>query len=389
MNSVNDSVQKDLQNILYNIHVYPTYAVKIPYKDKRPVSATTLNKANETRKAIREQNEKFFADTGQLPPVMSTRAISRLKNSINWLISSAKNKTVFSKSNGKSYSFKVNFITLTIPTLDHNISDAHFKSKLLHNFISAARYRFNMYNFVWKVETQKNGNIHAHLTTDVFTDHKAVRAIWNKILQEHGVIDAYQKKHSGLSEEQYVSMYVNDEQTNIVQLRKAYKNGVESNWKNPNSTDVHAVHKVKDLGAYLAKYFAKSDDDRRRIKGRVWSCSYSLSSKNKLVLEEFSAIEQGYSNELNNPAVKSKDIIVENKVTGSKYVAGCIYFYKIADWGKVLRGSLFSEFNEFRWKIRNNLSNTYFIDETIEEYVYSEGLEPSIDLSDFVPIKAN
>jgi hypothetical protein len=242
-----------------------------------------------------------------------------------------------------------------------------------------------MYNFVWKVETQKNGNIHAHLTTDVFTDHKVVRSIWNKILNEYGVIDKYNEKHKDLSEEQYVSMYANAEQTNIIQLRKAYKNGVDSNWKNPNSTDVHAVHKVKDLGAYLAKYFAKSDDDRRRIKGRVWSCSYSLSSKNKLILEEFSQIEQGYSTQLNNPVVKSKEIIVENKTTGSKYVAGCIFFYKLSDWGKVLRGSLLSEFNEFRWRIRHNLSNTYLIDESVDEYVYNEGLDPSIDLSDFVP----
>lgn len=387
MNALNDSIQKDLQNILYNIHVYPTYAVKIPYREKKVVSSSTLEKANETRKAIREQNAKFFEESGQLPPVMSTRAIARLKNSINWLIASAKNKTVFSKSTGKSYSFKVNFITLTIPTLDHGITDHQFKSKLLHNFISAARYRFGMYNFVWKVETQKNGNIHAHLTTDVFTDHKAVRSIWNKILQEHGVIEKYHLKHKYLSEDEYISMYLNDDQSNVFQLKKAYKNGVENNWMNPNSTDVHAVHKVKDLGAYLAKYFGKSEDDRRRIKGRVWSCSYSLSSKNKLVLEEFSQLEQGYSTELNNPVVKSKEIIVENKTTGSKYVAGCIFFYKLSDWGKILKGSLLAEFNDFRWKIRSNLVNTYLIDESIDEYVYKEGLEPCIDLSDFVPVK--
>lgn len=385
MKGQQNNVDRDLQNILYNIHVYPTYAVKVPYRSKRVVSKSSLKKANETRKAIREQNKKFFADTNQLPPVLSPKAISRLKNSINWLISSAKTKTVYSKSTGKSYNFKVNFITLTLPTTDHSISDHEFKSKLLHNFIASCRYRFKMFNFVWKVETQKNGNIHAHLTTDVFTDHKVVRCIWNKILNEYGIIEKYHNKHKDLSEDQYVSMYANAEQSNILQLRKAYKNGVESNWMNPNTTDVHAVHKVKDLGAYLAKYFSKNEENRRRIKGRVWSCSYSLSSKNKLILEEFSQINQGYSTELNNPKVKSKEIIVENKTTGSKYVAGCIYFFKLSDWGNILKGSLLNSFNEFRWKIRNNLSTTYIVDDFDEDFLKENDLSLKTDLTEFIP----
>lgn len=384
MNEQQNNVDKDLQNILYNIHVYPTYAVKIPYRSKRVVSSSTLDKANETRKAIREQNKKFFAETNQLPPVLSPKAISRLKNSINWLISSAKSKTVYSKSTGKSYTFKVNFITLTLPTTDHSISDHEFKSKLLHNFIASCRYRFKMFNFVWKVETQKNGNIHAHLTTDVFTDHRAVRSIWNKILSEHGVVQQYHEKHKNLSEDQYVSMYLNDDQSNSYQLRMAYRKGVESNWMNPNTTDVHAVHKVKDLGAYLAKYFSKNEENRRRIKGRVWSCSYSVSSKNKLILEEFSQLNPGYSTELNNPAVKSKEILVENKTTGSKYVAGCIFFFKLSDWGTILKGSLLKEFNDFRWKIRHNLTTTFIVDDFDEDFLYENDLSVKTDLTEFL-----
>lgn len=368
MNIEQQDIQKDLQNILHTIHVYPTYAVKVPYRKNRTPNKSTLEKANETRKAIREQNQKFFAESGQLPPVLSPKAISRLKNSINWLIASAKTKNVYSKKSGKSFSFKVNFITLTLPSLDHGISDAHFKSKLLHNFINACRYQFQMFNFVWKVECQENGNIHAHLTTDVFTDHKKVRSIWNKILSDSGALDAYIKKHENLDFEQYCNLYNPLNDKDVIKLKQAFDYGVSSGWSNPNTTDVHAVHKVKDLGAYLAKYFGKNEEDRRRIKGRVWSCSYSLSSKNKLILEEFSQLDQGFSSELNKPEIKSKEIQVENKTTGKVYTAGCIYFFKISDWGKTLKSSLLEEFNNFRFRIRHNLTSTYWVDDEAEQF---------------------
>ncbi|QIA08262.1 hypothetical protein G0Q07_11290 [Draconibacterium halophilum] len=38
---------------------------------------------------------------------------------------------------------------------------------------------------------------------------------------------------------------------------KAFEKGKAENWQNPNSTDIHALYKVKNTAAYLAKYIAK------------------------------------------------------------------------------------------------------------------------------------
>src|SRR5690606_15700456 len=187
------------------------------------------------------------------------KASRRLSNAVNWLIASAKNKYIFDKESGKKFTFKINFITLTLPTTDHNISDHYFKSKLLHNFINTCRYKHDLKNYVWKVETQENGNIHAHFTTDTFIHWKDLRDIWNRILIKHGVMESYTKKHKSIDFDEYVFLYGSRKNSDLKKLRKAYDFGVSTNWESPNTTDVHAVHKVKDIASYIATYMSKKE----------------------------------------------------------------------------------------------------------------------------------
>lgn len=352
---------------IYNLYVYPTYTVKIKQRPSFKPSPEALEKANQARKEQRELSKKFYEETETLPPVLSHKARRRLTNSVNWLVASAKTKRVFSKKTGSQYSFKVSFITLTLPTTDHNISDATFKNKMLHTFIANARNKWNMHNFVWKCETQKNGNIHCHLTTDVYIPWNELRLVWNRILDAHGLIKIYQEKHAKMSFDDYFKKYCSGSEQEKTALFKKYEQGVKSNWTNPNSTDVHAVHKVKDIGAYLAKYFDKEEAGRRRISGRVWSCSYSLSSKNKLVVESYGEIGKGTAAELMHPDIKQKEILQKDNLTGRERVAGVIYFHKLSHWGTIIKNELLAEFNKFRFAIRNNLPNSFvFLDEIPE-----------------------
>src|SRR5262249_35417663 len=98
--------------------------------------------------------------------------------------------------------------------------------------------------YIWKAEAQKNDNIHFHITTNTFIHWKSIRRKWNEIQGKHG----YMKKWT------------------------------EGNVRNdPNSTDVHAVIKTDQIAKYMVKYMVKNETDRRKITGKLWSCSAALS----------------------------------------------------------------------------------------------------------------
>lgn len=330
---------------IFELHVRPTYAVRVPQRSN--------GGGGLTRKQI-ENKENL--KNNQLTGVLSVKASRRLSNSVNWLIASAKSKYIFDKENGKRFSFKINFITLTLPSIDHGISDHHFKSKLLHNFINTCRYKYDLKNYVWKVETQANGNIHAHFTTDTFINWKDLRDVWNTILIKHGAMKNYTEKHSSMSFDDYVLEYASKKNNDISKMRKSYDFGVATKWQSPNSTDVHAVHKVKDIASYIATYMSKKEAGRRIIKGRVWSCSTNLSEKNKLVVELLGNEGSEYLHYLFSPELRWKVIQSVNKTTGLVRNVGEIYFYNISDWGTKIKGKLLDVFNEHRFKIRHNLS---------------------------------
>jgi hypothetical protein len=330
---------------IYDLHINPTYAVHIPQYIPRPTS-----------KSIRRiENEKNLKDN-RTKGILSRKSQRKLMNAVNWLVASAKQKYVYDKSTGKRYNFKLNFITLTLPTLDHDISDHKFKSVLLHAFINACRYKYGLSNYVWKVETQANGNIHAHFTTDVFIHWKDLRNTWNLILSKHGLINSYQQKHVDMSFMDYWLQYSKSYST-ASQARKAYNYGVATNWTNPNTTDVRAVHKVKDISAYLAKYLSKNDEERRLIKGRLWSCSESLSHSNRLIVEcTPNRIAADFSC-LYDPTIEFKQIERVSGLSGNISIVGEIYFFSHDHWGSVLNGQLLSAYNRHRFKIRH--SGTY------------------------------
>jgi len=344
------------KDTVYNLSIYPTYSVI--YKQRsRGISSLSLlqimNMAN-----LRQSNttspttSKLSNDSSDL----SRKATRRLTNAVNWLVASAKQKHVFSKTHKKSFGFKINFITLTLPTTDHNITDNFFRNTLLRSFINTARYKFNLQNYVWKVESQANGNIHVHFTTDVYMDHVQLRNCWNKILSNHGLLQLYTNKFKNMSEAEYIKSFSNRKNTNIANLSTRYKAGVSSNWCNPNTTDVHAVSKIKDVAAYMAKYMSKSDKSRRSISGRIWASSYSLSEKNKLTVEMYGGIDEDLLTSLFSKGVKHAPIHSVSSITQQIFKVADVFYYKISDWGTLLKGRLLEIFCTHRDNIRHSFA---------------------------------
>jgi hypothetical protein len=317
---------------------------------------------------------------------LSKKAMRRLINSVNWLIAAAPKKKVYSKELRKSFNFKVNFITLTLPGETQMISDHKFKKVLIHNFINTARYRWNLKNFVWKVETQKNGKIHAHFLTDTFIDYRSLRKVWNTILDKNNLLSEYQFKHQNLTFNEYNNLYNPDNKKEIAKVKKAYYEGVKSNWSNPNSTDVKALKNDKNIAGYMAKYMAKNEDSRRKIKGRIWSCSYSIAQANKLSVDipyaaDFDSLESFFSKDIEYHEIHSNP---ENPLLRKK--VGEIFFLNHNKWMHTIKGKIQEVYKTALFNIRNCIDFDAFkevIDTSINTYKYT----PPEVVADFIGVQ--
>lgn len=156
--------------------------------------------------------------------VISYKASKRIELALSWLLYKAKPKYVTDFETGKRFMFKINFITLTLPSKQLH-SDQEIKSKCLNNFLAVCRKKFNLSNYMWRAEAQANGNIHFHLVTDKYIHYKELNRLWNQSINLLGYVDRFHEK---------------------------FKH------RTPPSTDVHSVKHVKRLVSYLSKYFAKN-----------------------------------------------------------------------------------------------------------------------------------
>lgn len=331
------------QNIpIRNLYIYPNYAVLLPYREDY----------NRTKSLARLKNEKNLKNN-QINGLMSAKACKRMTNAINWLVLSAKKKQIFDKKTNKRFSFRVNFITLTLPTTDHELSDNFVKKKMLHNFFATCQYKFGLNNYVWKAETQKNGNIHFHITSDTYMNHTELRLVWNKILSKHGLIQKYTSKHKKLSFEDYLRLYPATELVTVEQRKKAFDSGCAQNWSNPNTTDVHSVKNIRDIASYIVSYMGKKEADRRLIKGRVWGASYSLSSQKNIHCEVYLSGDEDIFKDLENKEIEKRVLELEDKATKKMIPFGIMYFYNLNQIGKDLKHGVFDLIQKRIFELRN------------------------------------
>jgi len=171
----------------------------------------------------------------------------RLRKAINILISLSEWKEATHFKSGLTFKFKINFITLTLPSPQGNVSDKDLKSYCLQPWLKYWRRKTRGMSYVWRAERQKNGNLHFHICTDRYIYYKNIRDTWNRYLNHYHFISAFESKHSH---------------------------------RDPNSTDVHSILKIDDLAGYLVKYMAKLDPKEQKIDGRVWDCSNNIKKAN-------------------------------------------------------------------------------------------------------------
>lgn len=274
-----------------NIYIRPNYIVSLPEYDKPKnyYSQSFLDN---------KKNLKDNSHNGKL----SEKSSKELKGVVNWLVSSAKKKTIYHAQSEQHYTFKVNFVTLTLPDTKNEISDKDFKEKLLNPFLTYCRKYLGLKNYIWKLEFQENGKLHAHLTTDTFIYWKDIRKAWNRRLNANGYLDLFIEKFGH---------------------------------DNPNSTDIHSVYKINDIGAYLAKYMAKNEQLTKKVKGRIWGCNYELSRNSKPKLFVWANEIHEVMKPLFNPIIEYKPIMTLPDSLGTVNQLGEIFYMKPFSWNLI------------------------------------------------------
>jgi hypothetical protein len=138
---------------------------------------------------------------------------------------------------------KMVFLTLTLSS-NQTESDIEVKEKILKPFLRILREKYGVRNYVWKAESQKNGNIHFHMIIDKFIGKRDVQDSWNNCQNNLGYITKFFEKYSHY---------------------------------NAPSTRIEVVKDSKGVSKYIEKYISKNEH-YRRIEGAVWKGSQSVMS---------------------------------------------------------------------------------------------------------------
>lgn len=173
---------------------------------------------------------------------LSATSKKKITNGLQWLDFVAKNKVYITKK-GKRITWRLQMITLTLSSQQQH-EDKEITKKILGEFLNEMRNNYNFRNYIWKAETQKNGNIHYHIITDADINYYRVLYTWNRCQNYLGYIDRYTMK---------------------------------TGETNPNSVDLKKIYNQSKIANYIAKYLGKKDDKRRLITSRLYAMSLSLS----------------------------------------------------------------------------------------------------------------
>lgn len=296
-----------------NFYIRPTYMVALP----------EYSGANPGRSEAQRKAEKNL-DENEAKGILSRKSEKKLMNAVNWLVVSAKPKNLYSKKHKKYFHFKINFITLTFPLSTETMVSEKQAKKCLHAFLSYSRKYFYLRNYVWKFEKTAKGQLHVHLTTDTYIHYKRLRDCWNGILSRELLMEHYRDQHGNYD---------------------------------ANSTDIHAVHKVKDVAAYIAKYMAKSQDAMSDFKGRIWASNYELSDVNRCTATVYRGDDTSKLRVLYGKDCEWKKILGPADKFNQQKEIGEIFFMNEKLWQKLQNSILKETYDSHRFHIRNNTEN--------------------------------
>lgn len=254
---------------------------------------------------------------------LSDTSKSKIRKAINLLLYlSPKQKTGIVETK-KNFTYQITFTTLTLPSKQVH-SDSEITQKCLHDFLTLLRKNYGLLHYVWKAEKQENGNIHYHLTSNIFIHWLDLREMWNSCVEKLGYVTQYEKKQK---EYHKYGFKVRTEKLNewpYEAQKSAYEYGQKTNWRSPNSTDIHSVINVKDLAAYISEYFVKQP--LTDVEMELYKHCITQIKKSEIIIKklekQIKTNEYKYGNEisaLGDILIFNQQVIDENKKRIEKY----------------------------------------------------------------------
>jgi hypothetical protein len=180
------------------------------------------------------------------------------------------------------------FLTLTVPGKclhDDNTMKEYFSRFM--EYLTGSKEKgnsgWNVKNYIWVAETQKNGNIHFHVILDRGLPAGRIQEEWNRVLERLGYVTWFRnrqnyiyangffvrkemmkqaiersREHAKKTSQKFDIKAARDLEKK--RQKEAYERGMASNWKNPPTTKIHAIHNIQKLTAYVAKYMTKAPE---------------------------------------------------------------------------------------------------------------------------------
>ena len=286
----------------YKYSISPDYIVK--YWDRK--NENIIGEPQNKRKVLVNQKSKKNLNKGfKRSSELSLSSKKEIIKRIKWINEIGEVKNYKTKS-GDIIQYKTSMITLTIPVkTEHNPKE--ITNKVLGNFITLMRKTQGMNNYLWKLELQRNGNVHYHLITDVEIDFFYIKKIWNNSLNILGIIDEYSKDRikGGFKryEEQRLEEFKKYKKIGKLtplqvktEIKRTWDLGQKTKWREPNTVNIKRIQLDYNIAGYVAKYISKNEEEKEDIIdekkiGRFWSSSTNL-SKIKLIGKEIQDILQ-------------------------------------------------------------------------------------------------
>lgn len=233
---------------------------------------------------------------GQWNGYMSPGTRRKVKGIIeNYLTAIQLNTSMTFPKSFPSQEIYPSFLTLTLPAKQIHC-DNDIKKECFLRFIEwltgdkeRGASGWNVRNYIWVAETQKNGNIHFHLIIDRGLPADRINRKWNQFIERLGYVTRYRNRQNyiykngwyvrkdmlterveqkrkacrAMSQRFNKADAVNDEKKRQL---KAYNSGIAGNWNNPPSTKIHAIQNIKKLTAYVSKYMTKAPEVNIRLQ---------------------------------------------------------------------------------------------------------------------------
>lgn len=217
--------------------------------------------------------------------VISQNSKKNIASKCMWLYRLAKSRTVTTYTKKQIYNFRCGFYTLTLPAQQMHPTSV-ILSECWEKLLTQLRNVLKMNNYVWKLEFQKNGNVHFHLLSDTYIDYFYLRKAWNTHLERLRYITAYADKFSSMSFADYKAGFQINSDDDLKRVASWYEQGRRSKWQNPNTADVKNVTSDKAMAFYLSKYISKestpggnaefdNEDNSFGLRLAFWSRSLS------------------------------------------------------------------------------------------------------------------